>query len=191
MNSTTIATGAPRSLTLTLSQALRRVAELKGEIKEHTSRASGNVCFVQEQEPVFRFEEEIMLRAQALEEMIRLEAAIAEANAVTKIEFEGRKMAIAEAVRRLQEFKGEIAFYASLQIREGKTSHREPEFDEHERRVMRTVETVYVSLLSERSRVAKVAELRKRFSALNGLVESANHRTELLVELPPEVVPET
>ncbi|GEM_PF-1750851 len=177
-----------RTSVLVLTAALRRVSELKGEIKEHGERASGAVSYVQGAEPVFRFEEEFALRAQAQEELIRLEAAVTRSNALTMISCGDRKVSIAEAIRRLQELKGDIAFWSALRVREGREQRRESEYDEASgRNVFRTTEVLHISAVGERARVAKVAELRKQFQSLNNAVEASNHRAKVTVELPAMV----
>ncbi len=186
MNTQTVTTSnTTTTLKLSVAQALRRVKKLKGNLKEHEQRASQSVSYIREgNPPVFKFTEQRALRDRAREELVRLEAAIACSNGMTKVTVEGREMFVAEAIRRLQEFKAEIAWLSSLQIREGTTTDSEVEYDEATGRNVRRPHTVvHVTELKEIERVHEIEALRARFEALNDAVETANHRTMMEVEL--------
>lgn len=166
---------------LTISQSLRRISFLKGKLNELSGRAAASVSYVAgKKEPTFDFDETRDALEKAREELLQLEASVARANAMTRIDWKDRKVTLAEAIRRLQEFKGQIAWFNGLPIREGSEESTEPVYDELTgRHIRQKVTTVYVTKLTERQHVAEVDRLKDEFQALNTLVEAANHRTEV------------
>ncbi|OGL74154.1 hypothetical protein A3E39_04205 [Candidatus Uhrbacteria bacterium RIFCSPHIGHO2_12_FULL_60_25] len=166
---------------LTISQGLRLVKKLKGQLAEVTGRAQGAVSFDVKSKPVFPFADQVRQRDEARERLVTLEAAVARANATTEVTFGGRAMTLAEAIRRLQELKGDIGFFQGLTIREGTVRQgSEYEWDTAlQRQVSRPVEVTYETSLKEVDRVAKVQALRDEFDGLNDAVETANHRTPI------------
>lgn len=165
---------------LTVSQGLRRIKKLKGAMAEHGQRASQSVSYVQGSKPVFDFASERAKRTAAQDELVRLEAAVAQANAMTSIPVDGKEMTMAEAIRRLQELKADMAWIAALPLREETVNESYYEYDEGTgRNVPRTRSITHVSDLSLVGRVAEIDALRERFDRLNDALETANHRTEL------------
>ncbi|MCX6782280.1 MAG: hypothetical protein NTW66_04155 [Candidatus Magasanikbacteria bacterium] len=163
-----------------ISQALRRVKQLKGRMAELSLRAAGSVSHTKDEAPAFDFTVTRAEIASVRGELVALEAAVAVANATTAIEFEGKTLTLAAAIRQLQEYKAEMAWLSQLRLQSGTFVSREAEYDEATgRHVTRKVETTFVSHLSEQARVAEIDQLRERFAALNDLVESANHRTSV------------
>lgn len=164
--------------TLTISQALRRTKKLKGRMGELTARAGASVSYVSDAKPAFDFKATRAEVNKVREELITLEAAVARANAQATIDFDGKVMTLAEAIRRLQECKAEMSWVSGLTLRAGVERRRENDYDlETGRSKIATVETTYVSDLSEVERANELDKLRDRFERLNDLVESANHRT--------------
>ena len=180
VNTATSPATAPR----TISQGLRRVKQLKGLLREHETRASESVSYAAGKQPKFGFKAEREARTKAQSELIRIESAIAVANAKTRIDADGRtQMPLAEAIRRLQEIKGDITFLSGLTLRDGTEEEASHEWDDGAgRNVRRTKQVTYVSELSVVNRVAEVQALRERFEALNDAVEAANHRTQIEIE---------
>ena len=163
---------------LTISQALRRTKKLKGRMGELTARASASVSYLPSAKPAFDFKATRAEVEKVREELIALESSVAKANATTSIDFDGKSMTLAVAIRRLQECKAEIAWLTQLALRSGTERHREMGFDQETgRNNFAYVEVVYVSDLTEVERVGELDKLRDRFERLNDLVETANHRT--------------
>ncbi|MBP7134347.1 hypothetical protein KBA73_03970 [Patescibacteria group bacterium] len=175
----------------TISQALRRLKVVKGDLAKHGSRASQGVSYRKEdRKPTYEFQAERAARAAAQEEMILLETGIARANALTLVSFEGRELPIAEAIRRLQEFKANIAWYGGLSTREGEEKESYHEYDASlARHVTKERPCTYVCELPERGRDAVVEALQVQFQTLNDVVETANHVTRFEVELPAPSLP--
>ncbi len=165
---------------LTISQGLRRIKKIKGRVAELKGRASMSVSYETSKKPVFDFKATRDELAKAKEELIRLEAAVAVANATARITFEERDMFLAEAVRRLQELKDDISWLPQLHVREGAEQSQDNEWDEERGRHVRIArEVIWATELKEIDRVHEIESLRDRFERLNDLVEQANHRTEV------------
>lgn len=163
---------------MTISMALRRIKSLKGRMGELSGRAAACVSYKIETPPVFDFDETLQALSGVREEMVQIEASVARANANTTVDWADRKVTLAEAIRRLQELKGQIDWHQKLGIREGAENTFEPDYDEQTgRSTHRKVTIVWVAKLSEKSRVQKIDSLKEEFETLNTLVESANHRT--------------
>src|SRR5574337_1517307 len=79
--SSVVSTSVPR----TISQGLRRVKKLKGLLSEAQSRATSSTSWVAGKKPVFDFGKERKRRAELQDEIIRIESAIARANATTTL----------------------------------------------------------------------------------------------------------
>jgi hypothetical protein len=162
---------------LTISQALRNAARLKGKLAEYKTRAAAAVTFKSAEKPAYNFAETVKRIESARLELIAIEARLAVTNAVTKIEFGGKTMTLTYAVKLLQEYKGELAWLKGLVVRSAQSTNEE--------------ETVYVHGvghiklipmtcdLPEASRSDRVDEVQASFDALNDLVEKKNHETPL------------
>lgn len=165
----------------TISQALRVIARLKGRMATLSRRADNSVSREVGKQPHFSFAETRKQIGETREQLILLESAVAIANANTVIEVEGRRMTIAEAIRRTQEIKAEIAWLSGLQIKEG-VEHVNAGFGWDEvshRQIPQVREVTYVTDLPEPERVAEVEALTERFDRINDVVETANHVTPI------------
>lgn len=165
---------------MNIAQGLRRIKQLKGQMAELTARAASVVSYQQDKEPDFKFDDVRGEIVTVREELIGLEAAVARANATTIIEVDGKRMTIAEAIRRLQEAKAEKAWLAGLRLRYGTEETSKVDYDTETGRPVRRKETVvWVSRLTEPNRVELQRQLQDRFDRVNDAVETANHRTDL------------
>jgi len=169
--------GRAMSTKITIAQALRRIKKLKGQIAEHTQRAQQSVSYEQGKLPAFRFNEEVHALKSAQNEMVDLQARVSIANAKASIMDGTDELSHSEAIRRLQEMKGEIAFLRGLNLRNEVVKSREQDYDEAKNTyVMRVTETVWLSDLSELDRDKQVRQLQDHFEALNNVVEDHNHK---------------
>jgi len=160
---------------VTISQALRRIKKIKGQLAEHRSRANAAVTHLAEQTPAFSFEAETSVAAKAVNEMLRLQTAVAVANALTTVEIDGHKVPLAFVVRQLRELTGEIAWLKSLPVKaQDKTVESEQEHN-GERYV--TVAKTYACHLPEAKRAELIKSRQTLFDQLNDLVETTNHKT--------------
>jgi hypothetical protein len=182
-------------VSMTIGAALREIKSVKGEVSEHGQRAARSIMFsvtegVEPPVQVFDFATERKARERAQEWLVRLQSAVAVTNARTSITFEGRKMPLAEAIRRFEELKGDLAWLEALQINERVETRREVEYADGVLTGHRTVKTTHSSHLSERDRVKEVAVLRERAKSLNLLIEATNHRVLVRVEPLPKEAPD-
>lgn len=165
---------------LTVAQALRKIKKLKGQVAESSARAVIGVSYDSVKVPEFRFAESITAMTQSQLEMVALESRVAVANATTKVKHQGNDILLAQAVRTLQELKGQIAFLKGLHLRNEVVKERTNDWDDAEQKYKpRVVETTFVSDLSEKDRDRQVKELQNTFEVLNNSVEDANHLTEV------------
>lgn len=161
---------------MTIAQALRRIKKLKGLIAESQQRAQAGVSYDANRVPAFRFLASFEAMVQAQQEMVDLESRVAVANATATVTYQGNTILLAKAVRELQELKGRIAFLKGLHLRAETVKERQADWDDTEaKHVYRTVETVFVSDLSEQDRDKQIKQVQDAFEVLNNAVEDANH----------------
>jgi hypothetical protein len=161
---------------MTIAQALRRIKKIKGQIAEHQERARAGVSYDISKVPAFRFAEadEAMQKLQT--ELVGLESSVAVANAQGTVQFNGKSVVLAAAIRTLQELKGRIAFLKGLHLRNETVQARTNDWDDTEmKHISRVTETTYKSDLSEQDRDRQVKALQDQFESLNNAVENANH----------------
>lgn len=166
----------------TIAQALRRVKILKGVIAENTTRAINSVSYAEQNPAPFKFEDCVQKIKEARNELVLLETGIAIANANTKIQLLDKCVSLAFAIRTLQEIKSEMTFLKSLIIRNEVVKSRQIDWDDAlDKNVVSTIETKYVSCLSEQERDEQLNKLQKEFELVNNAVEQANHTTFIAV----------
>lgn len=166
--------------TMTVASTLRRIKRLKGNMDTLSARCASAVSYPSESKPAFLFTESRRELDATRTELVKLRAAVARANAVTMVEWEGAPISVAEAIGLLQEIKAEIAWLRGLTIREGVIKTTQEDYDEASFRSRRlVVETTYVADLKEVERAQQVENLADKFERLNALVEAANHSTRI------------
>lgn len=182
---------------MNIGQALRKANKLKGKIAEWEQRAvvSNIVNHVQvpapdiedqyevEGEPVYTFEECEKGRKAARDQLLRLTTAVAEANAVTKVTFQGEEVSLAEALRRLSNLKAEIAWVRrinTLPQKEVLSTRQKRIWDsKNERFDYMDEKTKQTCTLAARDIQRRIDALQETFDELNDLVERANGQTKL------------
>ncbi len=183
-NTTTTATAPANSVPTTIAQGLRRAKKLKGLLVEAQNRATGATSWVAGKKPVFDFAEQRAQRAALQDEIVRIETAVAVANATNTITVGGQTMTLARAIRTLQEVKADLAWLPQLNLRAGLEESTEYVYDEDVPLRRKTVKTsvTYEAVMDEPARVGQIQALRDRFEAINDALETANHRTRIEVE---------
>lgn len=174
----------------TVSQALRRIKELKGQINVVTSRLQRSFAWAESDtkidpslgidigKPTYDFHEVQEKRADLIEELIVLKTKLAVANATTRIDFEGRKFRMQEAVFFLAELKSDLELVKGLTGREG--VYRMPlNVNRFTPGPTEYVDVTYHVAVTERDRDKEVKIMGERITALNAVIEDANHRTDL------------
>lgn len=181
---TTVNVSDTTSTPRTISQGLRRVKKLKGLLAEAQNRASGATSWVAGKKPVFDFAEQRAQRAALQDEIVRVETAVAVANATNTITVSGTVLTLACAIRTLQEIKADLAWLPQLNLRAGLEESVEYAYDEELPMRRKTVKTstTYEAVMDEPTRVGQIQALRDRFEAINDALETANHRTKIEVE---------
>lgn len=162
---------------ITIAQALRRIKKLKGQIAEHTQRAQQGVSYDQSKTPAFRFQEAVAAIKASQKELVDLQSRVAIANAKATVADGTETITHAEAIRRLQEIKGEIVFLKGLSLRNEVVKDKSQEWDDIEmKHIVRVTEVTWTSDLSEKDRDTQVKALQDRFEVLNNTLEDRNHK---------------
>jgi len=190
---------------MNISQALRRANILKGRISDWETRSRvSNVLnhsrrvptndkdeqeeFKVENEPVYSFEECEKGRNEARDELLRLSAACAEANASNYVTFKDEKFSLAEALRRLSNMKSEIAWLGrigTLPQKEVLSTRQKKVWDVKEQRWDYVDESFkQTCTLAARDIQRRSDALQESFDELNNLVESANGGTQITLGKP-------
>lgn len=183
---------------ITISQALRKIKKLKGELAEYKQRTETAVVHDEKKAPAFSFKDSWEGYVATKAKLVGLEAGVAEANATTKITLDpsvpslkgiGKDAVICSLsliIRLLQEMRAEIALLQGLHSRVAKTEvEASVDFgwdETGEKRVKITTSTTYLCHMTQAERAEAVKKEQDAFEYLNNLLETANHKT--LVEVP-------
>lgn len=160
---------------MTISQALRKIKKLKGQLSEYKTRCHTSVSW--SKKPAFDFNESLKLFKETQEELIKLEASLAITNASTNVDFAGRKITLSEATRRLQELKGLISWFDTLPVRDHRETTEQERMFVEDKYVTSNVE--YICELPRQQQAEAVEKMQAEFDELNDSVETINHRTVL------------
>lgn len=162
---------------MTISQALRRVKKLKGQIAECRTRAEASVSFVKSKPPAFQFSEVFAEMGALQKELTELESRLSVTNAGTDIIHDGKTMTLFYAIRVLQETKGTIAWMRGLSVRAHESTIEDNlvwSGGDH-----KNVEIEWTCKLPEVLKADLISKLQTSFDSLNDVVERANHSTTL------------
>jgi hypothetical protein len=171
---------------MTVSQGLRAVADLKGKLKKNKEHAQASLTYFEKTPPAFKFGEEMEEAHKTRSEMLRLQTAIAVANATTEIDWQGKKILVAFAVRHLEELRDQLAWLDSIEP--FLLDQKEVEEDNIENdwqngqyvRVNRPKKKICALPLGERFKLRQ--KLQEEHNRLNDIVEASNHQTLLRLE---------
>lgn len=162
---------------MTISQALRRIKKLKGQLGEHRTHAVASVTHLAEQTPAYGFSVSVEAADAVLAELLKLQTAVAVANAATFVEVDGRKILLAQATRELRELASTIAWIKTLPVKaQDKTVEAERD---HDGEKWVTTTKTFTCHLPEAKRAEQASKLQDRFDALNDVVETTNHKTTI------------
>jgi len=160
---------------MTISQALRRIKKLKGQLGEYRMRAHNAVTHLADQQPAYLFGASREQATTVLEELLKLQTATAIANAKTSIEWEGKSIPLAHAVRTLRELAAEIDWVKKLPVRAQEVT---VEYErDHDGEKWVNTQKKFTCWLPEAKRADLANELQERFDKLNDIVETTNHKT--------------
>lgn len=171
----------------TISQALRRIKELKGQIRKIDDRLQDCVCWIEPNKPVYDFAKLMEERRTYVNELVVLKERLAKTNATTLLKVDGAnfgfpaigdtEIPIQLAVFTMSELKATKDLFAQLTI----TTSEQREITGYDVNGRPTYEVrKHVAALSVLDRDAAVAKLEKDILVLNELIEDVNHRTVLL-----------
>ena len=162
----------------TVSQALRRIKELKGQLAQVSTRMQTSICWTEPgNKPPYEYKRLEGQRRELVSELVTLKAKLAKTNSLTNIVVAGKTMSLQMAVFILAESKAVVALLQGLGIREGE-ERRTVDYDINHRPIYETIKIV--SALSVLERDKEVATGEEAINELNGIVEDANHRTVLI-----------
>ena len=170
---------------MTVAQALREVAQIKGKIDEWSKRLEPAIFWFESDPPAFAFEAAREAMNNAVKRMVELQTAIAVANAGTSLDWSGRKIPLALAVRTLTELKGAIKRIDDLTVRNtdsGVETQQEVDYDDEGKRFVKKNLRSWKCALTATQKAALLEALREKFFKLNDAVETLNHKT-LIVEV--------
>lgn len=163
----------------TISQALRRIKELKGKVAQLDRRMQESVCWSEPgAKPVYNFAGLAEEREIVVAELVTLKGRLAKTNSTTTLVVLDRKLSVQTAVFLLAELKGRKDMIASLSIREGEFKESTHAYDERGRAVFETKRMV--TALGLLARDEQVASLEKSIAEINEVIEDTNHRTALV-----------
>ena len=165
----------------TISQALRRVKKIKGELAEQLDRAKGAVVYKKGEEPAYSFSTCLEKSTTLRNELLELEARITLTNASNVISFDGKSITLAYAVKLLKELKGQIKWLDELKgvVRNKDITVQDERTYDYETEKHVTKQATYTCELPEAKRSALADEVKAKFDRLNDLVENMNHRVTL------------
>lgn len=164
---------------MTISQALRRIKKLKGQLADHLTRAQAGVAFRVDSPPAFAFAASVEKANAVRDELLGLESRLAVTNANTSFDFDGRSVSLTASINLLQELKSQIAWYKALPVRAHEDMNEESWSYNDEGKHVRT-QVAWKCSLPEEKRAEVVERLQDRFDRLNDAVERTNHATVLV-----------
>jgi hypothetical protein len=169
---------------MTVSAALRRIKKIKGLIADRTTRAKASVVYMDTKEPGFAFGASLEERATFVRDLVKLQSAVAVANAATLLS--DGKTTVAHAIRSLDEKKAEIAIYKELPVRAKETEieiEEDTEWSPTGARVRVERKKTWRSAITQAKRAEIVERLTSEFEVLNNEVEALNNRIVVEVDL--------
>ena len=164
---------------MTISQALRQVARIKGKLVEYKARATLSVSHKKEEKPAFQFSSMMEKIAQARQDLIVLESRIAMTNASVRVDFGSAKITLSQAIKTLQEFKDELAWLKTLPVRASEDT-KESDVRYVAGGGHQSVDVYYFCAFPEAKRSDRSDEVQASFDSLNDAVERKNHETPLV-----------
>lgn len=162
---------------MTISQAIRLVSKLKGQLAELQARGISCVTYLEKEEPAFKFSDTVAKMDEVSAQLVDLQSRVAAAGALTVVQWDGAPVRLGKAVRTAQELRSRIAWLKTLSVRaQAKVATQSTEYDmELEKHVRR--EVFWMCDLPEAKRADLVQSLQDKFDELNGLIETVNHAT--------------
>ncbi len=162
---------------LTISQALRAVARLKGNLAKYKDRAAKSVTYKLGDTPAYQFSAMLEKIDSVRADLIVLESRIAITNASTRVSFDGKSLTLTQGLKQLQEYKDELAWLATLDSRAGENTKKHE--TQHRAGGYEDVPVDYRCDFPEARRSDRLDAVQAKFDALNDALERKNHETPL------------
>lgn len=165
---------------MTIAEALREAADIKGKIDDWSKRFAPAVFFFVEDPPAFEFSNVRESTNTLVKRLVELQTAIAMANAATTLEWQGRTIPLALAVRTLSELKGARKKVEDLVVRNtavGTDRGQEADYDDEGKRFIKKTERPWKCELTTAKQAELLDSLQEKFNKLNNAVETTNHKT--------------
>lgn len=165
--------------TVTKSKLLRLIKGKQGELANLMKRAKDNFTHKAEEDPPFKFSEQMNEWRTTSEYLSRLRAILQKSNAQSMIKVGDNEISVSHAISRLAEVKAELAFYSELVSKDG-LKEEKPSFSG--RYMGETGETkviIWKSALSAQGLVEKQDALRSEVEELNDALEEHNASTRV------------
>lgn len=167
---------------MNVSQALRRISQIKGSIGKWTARRNESVQWnAATGQPAYPFAECQENLSDLRSELVTLRTKLAIANATSTITLpNGDVVTLTEATIALSEIKSEIAALSGLRTNAqkewtvqttGRYSRATGDYEQ--------VDVPHWCSFTTRERDARVEELTQQFQETNAILEAANHRVEV------------
>ena len=163
---------------MNVSQALRRISQVRGSLSKWTARRSEAVQWSVKSPPAYPFDECQESLSTLRGELVDLRTRLTIANANNTITLpDGTKISLSEATIALSEIKGEITALTGLRTK-AQESWMVDDIVYHDGK-HETVEVEHQCAFTTRQRDERVEELTNQFQTTNALLEAANHRVEV------------
>ena len=169
---------------MTIAEALREVADVKGKIDDWSKRLAPAVVWYEEDPPAFEFASIRETMNVLVLRLVELQTAIAIANATTTLEWQGRTIPLALAIRTLSEIKGARKKVEDLAVRNmdvGTADKQEIDYDDVGKRFVKKTKRPWKCMLTTAKQAALLDSLQEKFIKLNNAVETVNHKTLITV----------
>src|SRR5271157_5818737 len=159
---------------MTVSQGLRAIADLKGKLAKHQKHAEESILFYKHAQPAFDFKTEIQEAEVVRNNMLRFQTAIAVSNATTKVDWKGKKVLVAWAIRHLEELKSEKAFIDSLTVAPQHETQEEHHRNGYVNGQLTQIDDPYTKIcaLPEAEQFKRSQMLQEAFNCLNDVIET-------------------
>jgi hypothetical protein len=165
---------------MNISEALRKIKKIKGDLAKHQPRLSTSISYIETEPPAFRYAETFSQVKELSKELVELESKIAEKNATTKVNLNDKEVSLSFIIRSLQEIKSRITLVESFIIRTDTITIKDRFYsDEEDKYVTEKVTKKYVSDITEMEKDKMISDLKEEFEKLNSLLENANHVTSI------------
>jgi hypothetical protein len=169
------------SETITLSDALRRLSAVRGDLARWNALYPASNVWVEDQPKPAYTEDEVSAEiAKATEALIQLKTAVALANAAHRIDVGDHTVPLVEAIYRLAENKSMQLTLANLGVASEKESPVERRVYNDEGKIT-TVKVKQHASVTTRERDERLKALREAFATLNSKLEHANNTITITI----------